>query len=63
MKKKEKNTVRAMSISELAKEARDVGDKMISVPGEGKNTRKMRELRKRLAVIRTFMREKELVHG
>lgn len=63
MKKKEKNTVRAMSISELEKEARDAGDKMISVAKEEKNTRRMRELRRRVAVIRTFMREKELIHG
>lgn len=63
MKKKEKNTVRAMSISELEKEVRDVGNKMVSASGEGKNTRKIRELRRRVAVAATYIREKELVHG
>lgn len=63
MKKKEKNTIRAMTIPELEKEAREVQDTMTSVPSEGKNTRRMRGQRKRFAVIRTFLREKELVHG
>jgi len=66
MKKKEKTSLSHMSKEELVKELGALEITLRSLrldryTKQTKNTREGRQLRKKIAVIQTFMRQKELV--
>lgn len=67
MKKKEKQTLTAMTREELVKILADAqGALDIYTIGryskQSKNTREGRALKRKIAIVRTLMRQKELVH-
>lgn len=67
MKKKEKQTVSAMTRDELVKILKDAQSALdIYVIGryskQSKNTREGRLLKRKIAILSTLMRQKELIH-
>ena len=67
MKTKEKQTLRAMSQAELAREAETIEGKLAQLriskfSKPSKNTREAGTQRRRLAVVRTIEGEKEMAH-
>lgn len=67
MKIKEKQTLTAMKIEELAKVLADSASALeIYTIGryskQSKNSREGRALKRKIAIIKTLMRQKELVH-
>ena len=67
MKKKEKQTVSAMTREELVKILKDAQSALdIYVIGryskQSKNTREGKLLKRKIAILSTLMRQKELIH-
>ena len=66
MKKKEKESLRSMTVEELTKEIDAIHKKLAllsvtKVTKPTKNTRETRMFRKKLATMLTFQRDKELI--
>lgn len=59
MKKKEKNQLRTQDVSELKKLIQEAREKM----AKHEAGRGYKSMRKRLAILQTFLREKEMTHG
>lgn len=67
MKKKEKQALRAMSESELLKKIQETEGVFVQLLKTGKtdknkNNRVARTLRTKLAILKTFVRTKEITH-
>jgi ribosomal protein L29 len=67
MKKKEKDSLRSLDAKELAQKVKDAQAAILKLHLEKnstsvKNSRQARRQRQLIAVIKTYMREKELVH-
>lgn len=67
MKKKEKEQMRAASITDLQKQVaaleKTITDKMRDrVTKQVKNVHEIKELRKKVAIVKTIIRQKELVN-
>lgn len=66
MKKKEKQSLQAMSPEALTKDLRQVTDKLAATllsryTKQSKNIREVRTMRRKIAVIKTVLRQKELI--
>ena len=67
MKKKEKDSLRSLDTKELLQKVKDAQEALLKIhmdksTSSTKNTRQMRKLRQTIAIVQTYVREKELVH-
>ncbi len=68
MKKKEKDQIRALSVTEVNKHIVESEHKLAEMlrdrlTKQMKNVHEVKKLRKQLAVLKTVARQKELAHG
>ena len=68
MKKKEKTHIRELAITELNKQIVETEHKLAQtlrdkLSKQGKDLHDVQKMRKKLAVLKTVVREKELAHG
>lgn len=68
MKQKEKQTIQAMTVEEIRKQVREAQSAFASyevnrMTAQSKNVREKRRLRKRIAVLLTMARQKEIHHA
>ncbi len=66
MKKKEKQSLQSMSTEALSKDLRQITDKLAATllsryTKQSKNIREARTMRRKIAVIKTILRQKELI--